>query len=258
MRLEGKVATVTGAGRGIGRACAIQFASEGAKVLVSDINKEEVEETAQIINELGGSSEFCICDTGNQKDCRNMVENAVASFGRLDIHLNNAAVLIVKKFLDFQIEDWNQVLRVNLTGFFLAGQAAARKMVELGNGGSIINMSSINAVLAIPDILPYVVSKGGVNQLTKVMALSLINDRIRVNGIGPGSIATDMVKQVMGTNSLREKILSRTPIGRLGHPDEVASLAVFLASEESSYITGETIYMDGGRMALNYTVPVET
>ena len=123
-------------------------------------------------------------------------------------------------------------------------------------GGAIINMSSVNSVLAIPDILPYVVAKGGVNQLTKVMAISLAKNKIRVNGIGPGSIATDMVKQVMNSDTARNKILSLSPIGRIGEPDEVASLAVFLASDEASYITGETIYIDGGRMGLNYTVPI--
>ncbi len=153
-------------------------------------------------------------------------------------------------------EDFDRVIRVNLKGVFLTGQAAARQMVAQGRGGTIINMSSVNAVMAIPAITPYVAAKGGVNQLTKVMALSLVDKGIRVNAIGPGSIMTEVFKTVVTDQAAMDKILSRTPMGRVGEPDEVASVAVFLASDASSYITGPTIYPDGGRLALNYTVPV--
>ncbi len=149
------------------------------------------------------------------------------------------------------------MLRVNLKGVFLTGQAAARQMVAQGTGGTIVNMSSVNAVMAIPTITPYVVAKGGVNQLTKVMALALADKGIRVNAIGPGSILTDVFKQVVNDEAAVNTILSRTPLGRVGEPEEVAKVAVFLASEDSSYITGQTIYPDGGRLALNYTVPVK-
>jgi NAD(P)-dependent dehydrogenase (short-subunit alcohol dehydrogenase family) len=149
------------------------------------------------------------------------------------------------------------VLRVNLKGYFLCGQAAARQMVRQGGGGAIVNMSSVNAVLAIPNIAPYVVSKGGVNQLTNVMAQALAPHNIRVNGIGPGSIATDLLKKVMVDEAARRKIMSRTPMGRPGDPAEVAAVALFLASDDASYITGQTVYPDGGRMGLNYTVPVK-
>jgi NAD(P)-dependent dehydrogenase (short-subunit alcohol dehydrogenase family) len=143
-----------------------------------------------------------------------------------------------------------------LKGVFLTGQAAARQMAAQGRGGTIINMSSVNAVMAIPAITPYVAAKGGVNQLTKVMSLALVDKGIRVNAIGPGSINTEVFKTVVTDQAAMNKILSRTPMGRVGEPDEVASVAVFLASEDSSFITGQTIYPDGGRMALNYTVPV--
>jgi NAD(P)-dependent dehydrogenase (short-subunit alcohol dehydrogenase family) len=146
---------------------------------------------------------------------------------------------------------------VNLKGVFLAGQAAARQMVKQGSGGAIVNMSSVNAILAIPNQVPYVVSKGGINQLTKVMAMSLAPHGIRVNAIGPGTILTELAKTaVLGNREAERKILSRTPMGRMGEPEEVASVAVFLASDEASYLTGQTIYPDGGRLALNYTVPV--
>ena len=139
---------------------------------------------------------------------------------------------------------------------FLTGQAAARQMVKQGGGGTIINMSSINAVVAIPNIVPYVTAKGGVNQLTKAMAMALADKGIRVNGIGPGSIMTEMLKSVANDKAAMHKVLARTPMGRAGEPSEIGKVAVFLASEDSSYMTGEIVYVDGGRLALNYTVPV--
>jgi NAD(P)-dependent dehydrogenase (short-subunit alcohol dehydrogenase family) len=140
---------------------------------------------------------------------------------------------------------------------FLAGQAAARQMVKQGGGGAIINMSSVNAVLAIPNQVPYVVSKGGINQLTKVMSVALAAKGIRVNGIGPGTILTELAKTaVLGNQEAERKIMSRTPMGRMGEPAEIARVAVFLASDDASYLTGQTVYPDGGRLALNYTVPV--
>ena len=149
------------------------------------------------------------------------------------------------------------MLGVNLKGAFLAGQAAARQMVKQGGGGAIINMSSVNAVLAIPNQVPYVVSKGAINQLTKVMSVALAKEGIRVNGIGPGTILTELAKTaVLGNPEAERKILSRTPLGRMGEPAEIAQVAVFLASDAASYLTGQTIYPDGGRLALNYTVPV--
>ena len=153
------------------------------------------------------------------------------------------------------------MLRVNLKGAFLAGQAAARLMVEAvkrgGSPGSIVNLSSVNAVFALPDHVAYSISKGGISQLTKAMALSLARYGIRVNAIGPGSIGTAMLEKVMSDAGARQRILSRTPLGRLGQPEEIASIATFLASDAASYITGQTIFADGGRLPLNYTVPAE-
>ncbi|MCX7916491.1 MAG: SDR family oxidoreductase, partial [Verrucomicrobiae bacterium] len=154
--------------------------------------------------------------------------------------------------------DFDRVIRVNLKGMFLMGQAAARAMVAQGRGGAIVNMSSVNGQLAIPNIASYNVSKGGTNQLTRVMALALVDHGIRVNAVAPGTIATELAKNaVLGSEAARRKILSRTPMKRLGEPAEVADAVAFLASDAASYITGEILVVDGGRMALNYVVPVD-
>ncbi|MEK9723687.1 MAG: SDR family oxidoreductase [Rhodospirillaceae bacterium] len=255
MQLDGKVSAVTGAAQGLGRACALRFGAEGAKVLVSDINLDGVEETARMIVEAGGDATAVECDTGDKAQVDAMVAAAVATYGRLDVMLSNAAVLHIADPLELSEDDFDRVLRVNLKGYFLVNQAAARVMAAQGSG-SIINMSSIQALITIPEILSYAVAKGGVKQLTVAMALGLANKGVRVNAIGPGTIATEMAMSLMTDPAARNKVMSRTPMGRMGEPDEVASVAVFLASDNASYITGETIYVDGGRLGLNYTVPV--
>jgi NAD(P)-dependent dehydrogenase (short-subunit alcohol dehydrogenase family) len=173
----------------------------------------------------------------------------------------NAGIVHTADFLDIAEADFDRVLRVNLKGAFLVGQAAARQMVvQVRAGkppGAIVNMSSVNAVMAIPNQVPYCVSKGGIDQLTKVMALALAPHGIRVNAIGPGSVMTDILKAVATDKTAKSRLLARTPLGRIGEVDEIASIAVFLASEQASYVTGQTIYADGGRLALNYTVAVK-
>ncbi len=256
MRLKDKVTVVTGAAAGIGLACAQRFAGEGAKVVLSDIDGDKGAAAAQAIAETGAEARFVPCDVGDKAQVDALIVAAVAAYGGLDCAIANAGIVHACDFLELAEEDFDRVIRVNLKGVFLTGQAAARQMVAQGRGGTIINMSSVNAVMAIPAIAPYVAAKGGVNQLTKVMALSLVDHGIRVNAIGPGSILTEVFKSVATDRAAMNKILSRTPMGRVGEPDEVASVALFLACEDSSYITGQTIYPDGGRMALNYTVPV--
>jgi len=257
MRLSGKVALVTGAAQGIGLACAQAFAREGAKVVLADLNEEAGRREALNLRAAKLSATFVACDVSRKAQVDAAVGSAVDEYGSLDVLVANAGIVHAAEFLDLEEKDFDRVLSVNLKGVFLAGQAAARQMVKQGKGGSIINMSSVNAVLAIPNQVPYVISKGGINQLTKVMSVSLAPKGIRVNGIGPGTILTELARTaVLGNKEAERKILSRTPMGRMGEPSEIAQVAVFLASDESSYLTGQTIYPDGGRLALNYTVPV--
>jgi len=258
-QLDGKVALVTGAARGIGLAIAKRYVAEGAKVVIADINGEAgAAEAARLGKAL---CLFVKTDVGDANDAGNAVKATCAAFGGLDILVNNAGTIHGADFLDIAEADFDRVLRVNLKGTFLVGQAAARQMVaqvKAGKAaGAIINLSSVNAVVAIPNQVPYCVSKGGVDQLTKVMALALAPHGIRVNAIGPGSIMTEILKAVATDKEAKRRLLARTPLGRIGEPDEVASVALFLASAEAAYITGQTIYPDGGRLALNYTVPVK-
>lgn len=260
MLLENKVAVVTGGAKGIGRAIARRFLEEGARVVIADTDDDAGPAVVEELKPLG-RIRYVECDVGERLDVRNMVAATIDAFGDIDVLVNNAAILVKADFLDLDPEDFDRVLRVNLKGAFLCSQAVARHMVERikegGVPGAIVNLSSVNAVFAIPDQVPYSVSKGGLSQLTKVMALSLAPHGIRVNAIGPGSIATDMLESVMNNPAVRQTILSRTPLGRIGEPREIAAIAAFLASDQASYVTGQTIYADGGRLPLNYTVPVK-
>ena len=255
MRLEGKGAIVTGAARGIGRAVAQRFADEGAYVVLSDIDVEAGDRARAEIVAGGGFAHFVEADVGDAFAAGCLVDAALEWAGRLDVLVNNAAIIKSADFLQLTEADFDAVLRVNLKGAFLVGQAAARAMVARG-GGAIVNMSSINARVAIPTQTPYNVAKGGLDQLTRVMALALADKGVRVNAIAPGSIMTEMLQTVMTDDAMRRTILSRTPMGRCGDPDEIAKVAVFLACDDSSYMTGEVVTVDGGRMTLNYTVPV--
>ncbi|BBK34380.1 NAD(P)-dependent dehydrogenase (short-subunit alcohol dehydrogenase family) [Stella humosa] len=257
MRLANKVAIVTGAAQGIGLAIARRFVDEGARVMLADIGAER---GAAAAAGLGANAAFLVCDVGCGQSAADLVAGTVARFGRVDVLVNNAGILHAAEFLDLEEADFDRVLRVNLKGTFLVGQAAARQMARQfaadGGRGSIVNLSSVTAKLAIPTAIPYVVSKAGVSQLTTAMAIALADKGVRVNAIGPGSIRTEMLQVMMNDETARRRILSRTPLGRCGEPEEIAAVALFLASEDSSYVTGQTIFADGGRMGLNYTVPV--
>jgi glucose 1-dehydrogenase len=257
MKLGGKLAIVTGGASGIGKAICERFAANGARVVVADVNEDK---GGALAKALGTSASFVKADMSNAEDIASLAA-AAAVLGPVDILVNNAGIVHAADFLDLKAEDFDRVLSVNLRGSFLLGQAVARQMAERvkagGPAGTIINMSSVNAVFAIANQVPYSVSKGGISQLTKVMALSLAPYGIRVNAIGPGSIMTDMLASVNADPAARNRILSRTPLGRIGDPSEIASIAAFLASDDASYITGQTIYADGGRLPLNYTVPVK-
>ncbi|QIL80296.1 SDR family oxidoreductase [Diaphorobacter sp. HDW4A] len=249
--LDDRVCIVTGGAQGIGAACAQRFARETAKVIVSDVNDAI---GRQLADSIGGT--YIHCDVGNKAEVDALVQQVMALHGRIDVLVNNAGIFKVADFLDIAEEDFDAVLRVNIKGAFLMGQAVAREMARQGSG-SIINMSSVNSVLAIPNLASYNVSKGGINQLTRVMALSLADKGIRVNAVAPGTIATELAaKAVLTSEEAKNKVMSRTPMKRLGTPEEVADAVAWLASDASSYVTADIITIDGGRMALNYTVPV--
>lgn len=255
MKLKDRIAIITGAARGIGLAIAERFTAEGARVILSDILDDEGRTAAAAIG-----AEFRHCDVALASDVNALIAETISSHGAIDILVNNAAIAQGGDFLDVSEADFDRVIGINLKGSFLMLQACARhmvKQVEAGRKpGTIINMSSINDTLAIPGIVTYCIAKGGVSQLTRSTAIALAPHGIRVNAIGPGSIATDMMKGVLSDTAALKRALSRTPLGRVGEPSEVAAIAAFLASEDASYVTGETIYVDGGRMPLNYTVPV--
>jgi NAD(P)-dependent dehydrogenase (short-subunit alcohol dehydrogenase family) len=256
-KLEGRVAIVTGAAQGIGRATAERLLADGAKVLLADLDLARTGAAARELDPGGKRARGHAGDVSRKATAAALVDAAVEAFGRVDILVNNAGITHAADFLDLAEEDFDRVLAVNLKGMFLCGQAAARRMVAQGGGGAIVNLSSANAVVAIPNQVPYVVSKGGVNQLTKVMALALAPHRIRVNGVGPGTIMTDLMRNaVLKDSGAKTRILSRTPMSRFGETSEIASVIAFLVSDDASYLTGQTIYPDGGRLALNYTVPV--
>ncbi|MGL5734298.1 MAG: SDR family NAD(P)-dependent oxidoreductase [Beijerinckiaceae bacterium] len=260
MRLSGKSAIVTGAAQGIGLAIVERFVAEGARVIIADVDEKKGPEAAQRLTDDNHQVAFLRCDVGSAADVANLVAEAEKLFGSIDILVNNAGIVHAADFLELKEEDLDRVLRINLKGSFLVGQAVAKKMVARakagGKAGTIINMSSVNAVMTIPNQTAYNVSKGGVGQLTRNMAIALAPFGIRVNAIGPGSIATDMLKTIAKDKAISNTLLSRTPLLRFGEPSEMAAIAAFLASEDASYITGETIFADGGRMALNYVVKV--
>jgi NAD(P)-dependent dehydrogenase (short-subunit alcohol dehydrogenase family) len=247
-RLSGKRAVVTGAAQGIGKAIAAAFVAEGAQVLLVDRDAARLAETAAELDQEG-----LVADVSQKVEIERIFARVAERWSGLDVLVNNAGITHAAELDDLTEADFDRVLAINLKAPLWATQAAARVMQA---GSAVINMSSVNAVLAIPNQIPYAVSKGALKQLTNVTALALAPKGIRVNAIGPGSIMTDMLKGIMNDRAAEEKILSRTPMGRCGEPEEVAAIAVFLASSESSYITGQTIYPDGGRMGLNYTVPV--
>ena len=252
--LEGRVAVVTGAAQGIGAACAERLSHDGAAVALWDVDDARGQALARSLNERGRRAVYLHCNVADKGEVEAAVGATLQAFGRIDALVNNAGIFRAANFLDITEADWDGVLDVNLKGAFLVGQACARVMAASG-GGAIVNLSSVNGTLAIPSIASYNVSKGGINQLTRVMALALADQGIRVNAVAPGTIATELAKNaVLGSDEARARIMSRTPMRRLGEPSEIADVVAFLLSSAASYMTGEIVVVDGGRMTLNYTV----
>lgn len=263
-----RVAVITGGANGIGAACARRFVEEGLRVVIADRDETAGESLAAELDGGRDRAIFVHCDVSEKLQVANLMAETRSAFERLDILVNNAAIISTGDVLDLSVEDFDKVMSVNLRGSFLVARAAARQMIEQIEADetraedcrkryAIVNMSSVNAQVALPDQLAYVTSKGALNQMTKSMALSLAPWGVRVNAVGPGSINTDILKAVAENKEAMNRILSRTPLARLGDPDEIAAVTWFLASKDASYVTGECLYADGGRLALNYVVKSE-
>lgn len=245
MKLENKISLVTGAGQGIGRAIALAFASECCSVIVNDINPETALSTAREIMAQGGTALPITADVSVRDDVSNMVEEIITNLGRIDILVNNAGIQTETPFMDLSEEEWDSIINVNLKGTFLCSQLVAREMAKQG-GGKIINISSVHQVLPRRNIAHYAASKGGVAMLTKVMALELASYKINVTCIAPGAIATAMNTSVLNSPQELAEMNSKIPWRRMAEPGEVAQAAVYLASNDADYVTGSTIYVDGG------------
>lgn len=260
-RLEGKVAVITGGASGIGKACAIRFAEEGAEIVISDLGAERLESAAEEIRTTTNGKVLCVeANVCFQEQIENLMQQAMDEFGHIDTVVASAGVSgaqyvsgqtgegdsLDHGLLDQPLEDWNRVLQINLTGVMLTNKFAAKHMVATGTKGSIVNIASTAARVALPGAVDYCVSKAGVAMLTQTFAMEMLEHNIRVNAIGPGFIETPMTQGLQEDNEGAEMMVAMTPMGRLGKPLEMANTALYLACDESSYTTGATLYPNGG------------
>lgn len=249
MKLQGKVAIVTGAASGIGQAISTTFVTEGAAVVVDYVGKPgSADDTLARIKALGGRAIAVEADVSDPAQVQNLVNQAVSAFGRLDILVNNAGIEFKHPFVEFPLDQWQKIMAVDLTGPFLCAQAAARQMIQQGGGGRILNISSVHEDLPMPTNAPYCAAKGGLRMLMRTIAVELAPHKITVNNIGPGAIFTPIDKDIEADEKLNAQLMAEIPLGRWGRPEEVAQLAVFLASDAAAYMTGSTCFIDGGML----------
>ena len=249
MKLKDKVAIVTGSATGIGQAIAALFAAEGAAVVVDYVGQPEAAaETIKKIKSVAGRGKAVEADVSNVAQVQKLIDGCVSEFGRVDILVNNAGIEFKRPFLEFPTDLWQKVIAVDLTGPFLCSQAAARQMVKQGGGGRIINISSVHEDLPMPTNAPYCAAKGGLRMLMRTIAVELAPHGITVNNIGPGAIYTPIDKNVEANPTLNGQLMAEIPLGRWGRPEEVAELALYLASDAASYVTGSTHFIDGGML----------
>lgn len=249
MRLKDKVAIITGAATGIGQGIALRFAQEGASVVIDYVGKPDApNQTLEKVKGVGGKATAVEADVSNPEQVQHLIASAVQAFGKLDIIVNNAGIESKYHFVDYPIEKVRQIIDVNLIGPFLVAQAGARQMIKQGHGGRIINISSVHEDLPMPTNAPYCASKGGLRMLARTIAVELAKDNITVNNIGPGAIYTPIDADIEAKPELEKALMSEIPLNRWGQPADVAAVAVFLASDESSYVTGSTYFVDGGML----------
>jgi len=250
VRFNGKVAIVTGGGRGIGCGICLRLATEGASVVVADLDLGEARKVVEEIESSGGQALAALADVTRAADIHHMVDETIKRFGTIDILVNNAGVAIFSPFLETSEEIWDRTINTNLKGTFLCTQAVARVMIERGRGGKIVNIASTASEVAVKGLAHYNASKGGVRLLTKAMALELAPYKINVNAVAPGTTETRLVIDWLADPAFKAEHLKQIPLGRIGQPKDIAAAVAFFASEEAGWITGQTLYVDGG-----YTIP---